>query len=57
MMDETKEELTKEDCLNIRKWMTATSMMIEARLRTTWTPSEQDTLEKIKRLEANKNVR
>ena len=46
-----KESLTKEDCLNIRKWLTATSMMIEANIRTVWSQSELDTWEKIKKIE------
>jgi len=43
--------LTSEDCLNIRKWVTATGMMIEAKLRTTWSDSERQTWEKVKRIE------
>jgi len=43
--------LTKEDFLNIRKWTTATSMMIEAKLRTPWTPSEEATLAKLNQME------
>lgn len=45
------EELTKEDIANIHKWITATSMMIEAKFRTTWTESEQKTLDKIHKME------
>ena len=45
------EGLTKEDCMNIRRWVTATSMMIEGRLRTTWSQSELDTWEKVKKIE------
>ena len=44
-------ELTKEDCMNIRKWIAATSMMIEARIRTSWSQSEFDTLDKIQKIE------
>lgn len=39
--------LTEEDMLNVRKWLTATSMMIEAKLRTPYTKSEYDTAEKL----------
>ncbi len=41
------EELTKEDIDNIGKWIAAASMMIEAKLRTTWSDSELNTLQKI----------
>jgi len=51
-MVDTRTELTKEDYLNIRKWVTATSMMVEAKVRTTWSQSELDTWEKIKQMEA-----
>ena len=40
--------VSKEDAMNISKWMTATSMMIEARLRTPYSQSELDTWEKFK---------
>jgi len=43
--------LTKEDYRNIRKWMTATSMMIEAKLRAPWTSSEEATLAKLNQME------
>ena len=45
------EELTKEDCMNIRKWVNATGMFIQAKMRTTWSQSELDTWEKVKRIE------
>lgn len=40
-------ELTEEDVMNIRKWLTATSMMIEAKLRTNYSDSERKTSDKI----------
>ncbi len=43
--------LTKEDHTNIRKWITATSMMIQGGLRTNWSESEQATIDKLKKLE------
>ena len=43
--------LTKEDFMNIRKWMTATSMMIEARMRTPYSDSETATGDKLKQME------
>lgn len=43
--------ITKEDCKNISKWVAATSMMIEAKLRTPWSESELATWEKIKKIE------
>jgi hypothetical protein len=39
--------LTEEDKLNVKKWLTATSMMIEAKLRTPYSQSELDTAEKL----------
>jgi hypothetical protein len=48
MMSET---LTKEDIMNIRKWITATTMMIEAKLRTPYSDSEFETIDKLHRLE------
>lgn len=44
-------KITKEDRINISKWLTSTSMMIEAKLRTPYSQSELDTWEKIKRME------
>ena len=49
-------ELTKEDCMNIRKWVNATGMLIQAKMRTTWSQSELDTWEKIKRIEQSLEV-
>jgi len=43
-------ELTREDIMNISKWMTATSMMIEARLRTPYSESEHDTWKKFQHI-------
>ena len=40
-------DLTEEDMLNVRKWLTATSMMIEAKLRTPYSQSELNTGEKL----------
>jgi len=40
-------ELTEEDILNIRKWLTATSMMIQAKLRTPYSESELETSQKL----------
>ena len=48
-MEELK--LNKEDILNISKWITATSIMIEAKLRTDFSQSERDTWEKIQQME------
>lgn len=42
-------ELTEEDCLNIVKWWTATSMTVEAKLRTPFSDSEHDTIAKVMR--------
>ena len=42
--------LTKEDLGNIDKWIAATGMMIEARLRTPWSDSERATFEKLEQL-------
>lgn len=39
-------ECTQEDAMNISKWMTSTSMMIEAGLRTPLSQSEHDTWKK-----------
>ena len=47
----SEEDLTKEDLLNIRKWQTATSMMIEGKLRTNWSDSELATGKKLNLLE------
>ena len=38
-----KIEITKEDTINIAKWITATNMMVEARVRTPMSQSEIDT--------------
>jgi len=43
-------DLTAEDLLNIQKWQTATSIMIEANMRTPYSDSEHETAEKIKRM-------
>lgn len=43
--------LTKEDFVNIRKWMTATSMMIEAKMRTPYSDSELSTGRKLDQME------
>jgi len=43
-----KVEITKEDAMNISKWITATNMMVEAKLRTPLSQSEIDTWEKFK---------
>ena len=40
-------ELTEEDCINIYKWWTATSMTIEAGHRLMFSDSERDTIAKI----------
>lgn len=45
-----KIECTKEDAMNISKWMTATSMMIEAGLRIPYSQSEYDTWKKFESL-------
>lgn len=42
-------ELTENDCLNIVKWWTATSMTVEAKLRTPFSESEQETIAKVMR--------
>ncbi len=36
-------EITKEDVLNIAKWITAANMMVEAGIRTPMSQSELDT--------------
>lgn len=41
---------TEEDLLNVQKWQTATSMMIEGKMRTPYSDSEHKTGEKLKRL-------
>lgn len=54
----TKEELeqhdgfvlTKEDHLNIQKWQTSTSIMIQGKMRLNYSQSERDTSEKLKRI-------
>jgi len=43
-------EMTKEDVTNISKWMTATSMMIEAKLRTPYSDSEYATWKKFEHI-------
>ena len=43
--------LTDEDQLNVKKWLTATSMMIEAKFRTPYSQSELDTAEKLTKQE------
>ena len=42
-------ELTEEDCLNISKWWVATSMAVEAKIRTPFSASERDTMAKVTR--------
>ena len=42
-------ELTDEDLLNIAKWITATSIMVEAKVRTPFSDSELKTAEKLRR--------
>ena len=42
--------LTSEDLRNIDKWITAAGMMIDAKLRTPWTDSEQETFRKLDQL-------
>jgi len=44
-------QLTKEDMMNIKKWITAASIMIEARVRTNWSESEQKTFDKLHKIE------
>ena len=39
-------ELTREDVMNISKWITATGMMVEAGLRTPLSDSEHETWRK-----------
>lgn len=43
-------KLTIEDFINIQKWITAASMMIEGGIRTKWSPSEQSTFRKLDQL-------
>lgn len=40
-------EITEDDYTNIMKWVTATSMMVEAKLRTPFSDSERKTMDKI----------
>jgi len=42
-------ELTDEDLLNVAQWITATSIMIEAKVRTPFSESELKTAEKLRR--------
>lgn len=42
--------LTKEDHLNIQKWQTATTMVIQTKMRTPYSQSELDTSEKLKQI-------
>ena len=44
-----KIDLTEDDLVNIGKWITATSMVIQANLRTPLSPSENETWVKIER--------
>ncbi len=44
------ESLTQEDCANIIKWWTATSIIVEAKVRTPFSESEHDTIAKIMRM-------
>jgi len=39
-------ELTREDVMNISKWITAVSMMVEAKIRTPMSDSEHATWKK-----------
>ena len=41
-----KIEITKEDAMNVSKWIGATNMMVEAKLRTLLSQSELDTWKK-----------
>lgn len=43
-------ELTREDVVNIAKWMTAASMMIDAGLRTPYSDSENATWKKFQHI-------
>lgn len=43
-------EFTEEDLLNVQKWQTATSMMIEGKMRTPYSNEEYETGDKLKRL-------
>ncbi len=43
-------EVTREDVMNISKWMTATSMMIEGKLRTPYSDSEYSTWSKFQHI-------
>ena len=42
--------LTREDLQNIDKWITATGIMIEGKIRTPWTDSELATFKKLDQL-------
>jgi len=44
-----KIDLTEDDLMNIGKWIAATSMVIQANLRTPLSPSENETWIKIER--------
>jgi hypothetical protein len=44
-------QLTEEDCLNILKWWTGASMMVEAKMRTPFSDSEHETIAKISKVE------
>lgn len=44
--------LNKEDHKNINGWITASSIMIEARTRVTWRDSELKTMDKLKKMES-----
>ena len=43
-------ELTEEDCLNILKWWTGTSMMVEAKIRMPFSELEHETIAKISKV-------
>lgn len=43
-------ELTREDVMNISKWITATTMMVEAGLRTPLSESEHETWKKFQHI-------
>ena len=43
-------ELTREDVMNISKWITATTMMVEAGLRTPLSDAEHETWQKFQHI-------
>ena len=42
--------LTQKDFDNIDKWINSAGIMIEANIRTQWTPSERETFKKLDQL-------